>query len=140
MLKGEPPAPPPSEKGEAAAAAGCCGCGAAAKGDAGDGALAAEAKPGDTAAKGLIGNACALDALAAPCCGAIWNGEGAGAGAAAVIENGEGDDDAACAGAGAAPCPPRAWAINPGSLAAGSGTKRGSCGEIGTWNNAGQTR
>lgn len=42
-----------------------------------------------------------------------------------------GDGDGAAAGADAPSCPSRAWAINPGSLAEGSATMRGSWGEMG---------
>ena len=67
------------------------------------------------------------------------NGEAPGAAAGWVNENGEGCW-AAAAGVGAAALPSRACAISPGSFDAGSATRRGSCGEIGTWNSAGQTR
>ena len=102
MLKGDPPAFGPKEKGEPA------GCGAASacmvkglgggvsclipKGLAasvseaglmengeGAGAGSGAAKPGDAAAKGLIGNACACVAPGSAW-GAIWKGDAAGAG------------------------------------------------------------
>lgn len=109
----------------------------------GEGAAAAgswAAKPGEAAAKGLIGNACACDAPASAW-GAIWKGETAGAGDAGwPNEKGDGEEGDGGDAGSAAPIPSRACAINPGSLAAGNGTSRGSWGEMGTWKSAGQTR
>lgn len=91
--------------------------------DAGSGA----AKPGEAAAKGLIGNACGCGTPASDG-GTLWKGEAAGAWGEAgwANEKGDGEDGTGAAAGSAAPCTSRACAISPGSLAAGSGTRRGS--------------
>lgn len=98
--------------------------------------------PGATAANGLIGKAVEEAAAGGSAAGrAIWKGEGACAGLPATEGAGatmpKGDAGVAKAaelppgGAMPFPCPSRAFAIRLGSLAAGSGTVRGSCGETG---------
>lgn len=144
--KGLPAAPPPEgaagiENGDAAAA----------------GAVLAGAFPfaplnaGATAANGLIGKGVEGEPAGVSAgggCAAIWKGEGWAAPPAGGRAMPKGEAGApkpaalplAMAGAAPFPCPSRALAMRPGSLAAGSGTVRGSCGETGVWNNAGQTR
>ena len=104
-----------------------CGAGAAASED---GAAIWNGEPtGDCGA--AIG--CASENGEAAGAAAGWaneNGEAAGAPGAAVnwlSENGEG-----CWAGGAEALPSRACAISPGSFVAGSATRRGSWGEIGT--------
>ena len=117
-LKGEPFGPPPNEKGDPAGvkgvgAAGCCGM--------------PKGEPLGLAPteKGEAGGCCAAGSAFG---WLIRKGE-PGWDAGRSKENGDGDG--AAAGADAPSCLSRAWAINPGSLAEGSATMRGSWGEMG---------
>jgi len=153
-------------KGDAAAGAAMCSAGMAGvmeNGLAGGASCLDTKEPGETTAvsaltektEGAAGRTAPSAGSAEPAAAKGLMGKDGTAGAscsdlAATWNSGDSGDDDGCAKAKgeaggaavfpAAACPSRACTINPGSFDDGSGTIRGSWGEMAAWNNAGHTR